>query len=391
MVPGEARSTVVRTDRRLAFLASAAVLAAGGVTVEVLRTLGAKATSTPIIVALIPASSMLMAFVLAVFARGGLSRVSFSDSAVEMACADGTSRRVPVAEVGALGMAGLVVRGHTVDVPMSTVLGVPALRPAVLVVYARNGAVVLARRAGWFRVDQLSAAAGAYGIAWQGCQQRLPSPADLTVPARRPNPQPIAGGPGLQDAATVRALADARSVTRGILLGGLAVLSAGPLLIALMLYRRSGTPVHVGVTVVVVSMVIAMVVVASSPLRSRTWRTARRTLKGAPWEPVEIVVLRGSPRDATGRSIVVLHGANGLRETWAVRGGGERGWLQPLDRGWFLIAVDSSGRHAALAPTDRRFIADLERLAAPNAAAWARDAFNNPTVIPMGMARSRRL
>jgi hypothetical protein len=157
-----------------------------------------------------------------------------------------------------------------------------------------------------------------------------------------------------------------------------------------MLYRRSGTFVHVCVTVVVVTMLIAVFVVASSPLRSRTWRTARKTLRSASWELVEVVVLRGSPRDATGRSVVVLHGAHGLRETWDVRGGGERGWLQPLDRCWFLIAVDPNRRHAALAPTDRRFIADLHQLAAPNAAAWARDAFNNPTVIPTRGVRARR-
>jgi hypothetical protein len=102
--------------------------------------------------------------------------------------------------------------------------------------------------------------------------------------------------------------------------------------------------------------------VLSAPARNRAWRSARRILNTEPWAPVEALVTTDPEHPSSDNRLVTFIDPRTGRpdRTMMVTQGGEHGWLQPLDRGWFVCAARADGRRAVLAPPDRRAVAQLD-------------------------------
>ncbi|MCU1455116.1 MAG: hypothetical protein JWN46_3262 [Acidimicrobiales bacterium] len=309
----------------------------------------------------LPAFAIAALAVTAVFVRGGVREVDFTPAGIVLRTRDGVARALPREQVGGIGLAGKVAFGRTVDLALPIGGANASTNSCRLVVVDRWGRAITARRAGWLDVRRLEHAVVANGYAWLGVHIFSPRPIDLSPAAWPAGVDVPAGETALDDGPTKGALHALRRRSRSITLGFVAVLVGAPLLAAVADHTVLSSDSNALTTVAVIAAFAAFFGVCVAPLRSRTWRRARALLSGQRWMPVEAVVLSSSRRDGSKRTVVLIDRATGSpMRTLAVEGGGERGWLQPLDRAWFLIAIDEHRHRAALAPLDRSAIAVLE-------------------------------
>ncbi len=303
----------------------------------------------------------------ATYSRANLAEARVTAVGLDLVGDDGVVRTIPGGSIGAMGYAGTVVAQRLVAVPVSFL---PNLMGRIVVV-DRAGRVVCARRAGWMKLDDVAALAAAGGVPWLGGQVR-------TVPgATLPPPPEMAhhhDGPVRDDPLAAAAFARQRARVRRVVLITWSLPVISTICFVVMSNVASAPMLLLGWVggLGVAAFILGGPCVA---LWSSGARDARRLLRKAevPWWPVEAVVVAGLIADANARVVGVVHPTTGEMGWWTVKWGGERGWLQGDDRGWFWFVPSGRGKRAMIAPPDRSHVAVLEqRLLSKIAVAEAR-------------------
>jgi hypothetical protein len=287
--------------------------------------------------------------------RGDLRLVRITASGLDLVGGDDVVRSIDGRIVGGLAISGPVVSGRLAALPIGFV---PGMIGRLLVVDHR-GRVVCARRAGWMREADVAALAATAGVPWGGRQPRKVPGVSAPPPPGMEGPLP---GVAADDPATAAGLARFLRRSRRAALVATVWLATGIaalVLLANLPETAPGRPVlgwygGLAIAQLLFSIPIALVQAGEA-------RRPRRILRGAPWWPVEAVVVSGLITDQSARMVAVPRPDIGDVDVWKVTGGGGRGWLQGDDRTWFWLAVDRRGRNAVIAPPDRSELALLEK------------------------------
>jgi hypothetical protein len=291
----------------------------------------------------------------ATFSRANVTEARVTAAGLDLVGVDGVVRSIPGGAIGGVGYAGMVLAGRLVAIPLHWL---PNTMGRIVVV-DRAGRVICARRAGWMPLDEVEALAAAGGVPWLGSHARTVPGATVPPPPEMTHPH---DGPARTEPATAAGLRRQRARVRRVVLAtwALPVVSTICFVILANVPDAPARPVLGWVGGLgVVAFILGGPCVA---LWSSAPREARRILKtDQPWWPVEAVVVAGLISDANARVVGVAHPASGEMAWWTVKWGGERGWLQGDDRGWFWFLPATRGKGALLAPPDRSHHAVLEQ------------------------------
>ncbi len=290
-----------------------------------------------------------------VCSRGVVREVTFTPTEVRVSTRDGLVRRLPRSEVAHVWVSGTVRGGVVLD------SGSRFKGASRLLVSAPDNRILLARRIGWFRLDELGSAATRCGYHWLGKVPYEMKPATLGPVPWPADVWPPAAPIGMQDPATVETLRRDRRRARFTALACWAAIVGA--IIASSAVASLGPNPFVTVACWVLGLLAAATFfyVVGGVLRNRNWRAAERYLLIQPWQPVEAIVVAEARRSSRQRTVLFLDPGTGWPSyAMAVEQGGERGWLQPIERSRFLVAMSTNGKRAVLAPPDRRAVALLE-------------------------------
>ena len=300
--------------------------------------------------------------------RGRLQSVEFRPGVVAISAAY-ERREITRPAVSRVGYAGAAVAGR-LSIPFGQY---EPLRTGRLVLLDADGRILAALRAGWFSLTELEEATHHASLSWVG----LIDLAEMEFSAARSS-----SSAEMLDESEVSSLKSMKRLSRRLIVRWTVAWIAWWLLVVAL--SNAGAPDWVmdpARLAVGLGAVGLAVVAVTQRLRSRPVRRARAVLRAASFEDADVVVLRGAPKDATVRTVVVLDSATGRPvDSWLVEPGPTGQWLQEFDRRSCRLAVGGDG-HAVLASAQGQ-VALLVRstglLKSESIRSWATDAMSGP-------------